>query len=217
MGPEGAVNIVFRSELAEADDPDARREELIADYKERFANPYAAAERGYVDDVIQPRRTRPVLDLRARDRALEARAHAEAQARQHPALGGRRAPSRSSPARSASSANDGSSRSRSGIGEPRLRACVVEPADRRVLLGELLVEPAVGRAFGFRPRDRPLEERDRLVRAAERAQRLADRVARDLDRRGVLGVALACRAARARMRRARARARRPRSTPSRGC
>ncbi len=61
MGPEGAVNIVFRNELASADDPDARREELIADYKERFANPYTAAERGYVDDVIQPRRTRPVL------------------------------------------------------------------------------------------------------------------------------------------------------------
>jgi propionyl-CoA carboxylase beta chain len=61
MGPEGAVNIVFRNELAESDDPEARRDELIADYKERFANPYAAAERGYVDDVIQPRRTRPVL------------------------------------------------------------------------------------------------------------------------------------------------------------
>jgi acetyl-CoA carboxylase carboxyltransferase component len=61
MGPEGAVNIVFRRELAEADDPDARRAELIADYRERFANPYAAAERGYVDDVIEPRRTRPVL------------------------------------------------------------------------------------------------------------------------------------------------------------
>jgi propionyl-CoA carboxylase beta chain len=61
MGPEGAVNIVFRSELAESEDPAARREELIADYKERFANPYTAAERGYVDDVIQPRRTRPVL------------------------------------------------------------------------------------------------------------------------------------------------------------
>jgi propionyl-CoA carboxylase beta chain len=61
MGPEGAVNIVFRRELAEADDPDARRAELIADYKERFANPYVAAERGYVDDVIEPRRTRPVL------------------------------------------------------------------------------------------------------------------------------------------------------------
>ena len=61
MGPEGAVNIMFRRELVDADDPEARREELIADYKERFANPYAAAERGYVDDVIEPRRTRPVL------------------------------------------------------------------------------------------------------------------------------------------------------------
>jgi propionyl-CoA carboxylase beta chain len=61
MGPEGAVNIVFRNELAEADDPEARRAELIADYRERFANPYTAAERGYVDEVIEPRRTRPVL------------------------------------------------------------------------------------------------------------------------------------------------------------
>jgi acetyl-CoA carboxylase carboxyltransferase component len=61
MGPDGAVNIIFRHELAESDDPEARRAELIADYRERFANPYSAAERGYVDDVIQPRRTRPVL------------------------------------------------------------------------------------------------------------------------------------------------------------
>jgi propionyl-CoA carboxylase beta chain len=61
MGPEGAVNIVFRRELDDATDAEARRAELIADYKERFANPYAAAERGYVDDVIEPRRTRPVL------------------------------------------------------------------------------------------------------------------------------------------------------------
>jgi propionyl-CoA carboxylase beta chain len=61
MGPEGAVNIVFRKELEDADDPDARRAELSADYRERFANPYSAAERGYVDDVIEPRRTRPVL------------------------------------------------------------------------------------------------------------------------------------------------------------
>jgi propionyl-CoA carboxylase beta chain len=61
MGPEGAVNIVFRKELEEADDPDARRQELIADYRDQFANPYVAAERGYVDDVIEPRRTRPVL------------------------------------------------------------------------------------------------------------------------------------------------------------
>jgi propionyl-CoA carboxylase beta chain len=61
MGPEGAVNIVFRRELADADDPDGRRAELIADYSERFENPYVAAERGYLDDVIEPRRTRPVL------------------------------------------------------------------------------------------------------------------------------------------------------------
>ncbi|MFN2470334.1 MAG: acyl-CoA carboxylase subunit beta [Gaiellaceae bacterium] len=61
MGPESAVNIVFRRELEEADDADARRAELIADYRERFANPYVAAERGYVDEVIEPRRTRPVL------------------------------------------------------------------------------------------------------------------------------------------------------------
>jgi propionyl-CoA carboxylase beta chain len=61
MGPEGAVNIVFRRELEDADDAETRRAELIADYKERFANPYTAAERGYVDEVIEPRRTRPVL------------------------------------------------------------------------------------------------------------------------------------------------------------
>ncbi|HYI74913.1 MAG TPA: carboxyl transferase domain-containing protein, partial [Gaiellaceae bacterium] len=72
MGPEGAVNIVFRSELADSDDADARRAELIADYKERFANPYTAAERGYVDDVIQPRRTRPVL-ISALETALSKR------------------------------------------------------------------------------------------------------------------------------------------------
>jgi acetyl-CoA carboxylase carboxyltransferase component len=61
MGPEGAVNIVFRKEIETAEDPEAKRAELIADYRERFANPYTAAERGYIDDVIEPRRTRPVL------------------------------------------------------------------------------------------------------------------------------------------------------------
>jgi propionyl-CoA carboxylase beta chain len=60
-GPEGAVNIVFRRDLEAADDTEARRAELIDEYKTRFANPYVAAERGYVDDVIEPRRTRPVL------------------------------------------------------------------------------------------------------------------------------------------------------------
>jgi propionyl-CoA carboxylase beta chain len=61
MGSEGAVNIVFRKELAEADDPTARRAELTDEYRERFANPFTAAERGYVDDVIQPRHTRRAL------------------------------------------------------------------------------------------------------------------------------------------------------------
>jgi propionyl-CoA carboxylase beta chain len=61
MGPDGAVNIVFRHDLEGVDDPESRRQELIADYKEKFANPYSAAERGYVDDVIEPHRTRPVL------------------------------------------------------------------------------------------------------------------------------------------------------------
>ena len=61
MGPEGAVNIVFRKQIEEAPDPEARRAELIEAYRGQFANPYAAAERGYVDDVIEPRRTRPVL------------------------------------------------------------------------------------------------------------------------------------------------------------
>ena len=86
MGPDGAVNIIFRHELAEADDPEARRAELIADYQERFANPYSAAERGYVDDVIEPRRDAPVPDPGARDAPRQARADAEAQARQHPAV-----------------------------------------------------------------------------------------------------------------------------------
>src|ERR1044072_1304693 len=61
MGPDGAVNIIFRKELEDADDPEVRREELISDYKERSRTPWPAAERGYVDDVIEPRRTRPVL------------------------------------------------------------------------------------------------------------------------------------------------------------
>jgi acetyl-CoA carboxylase carboxyltransferase component len=61
MGPDGAVNIIFRRELAQSDDPVARKAELVADYREKFANPYIAASRGYVDDVIEPRETRPRL------------------------------------------------------------------------------------------------------------------------------------------------------------
>jgi propionyl-CoA carboxylase beta chain len=58
MGSEGAVNIIFRRELAAADDASARKEELVADYREKFANPYRAAELGYVDEILLPRETR---------------------------------------------------------------------------------------------------------------------------------------------------------------
>ena len=61
MGPDGAVNIIFRKELAEAKDPVARKAELVADYREKFASPYVAAEYGFIDDVIEPKETRPRL------------------------------------------------------------------------------------------------------------------------------------------------------------
>ncbi len=61
MGPDGAVNIVFRKELDKADDPVKRKAELVAEYREKFANPFIAAERGYIDDVIEPKETRPRL------------------------------------------------------------------------------------------------------------------------------------------------------------
>jgi propionyl-CoA carboxylase beta chain len=61
MGPDGAVNIIFRKELAQAEDPVARKAELVSEYREKFANPYIAASRGYIDDVIEPRETRPRL------------------------------------------------------------------------------------------------------------------------------------------------------------
>ena len=61
MGPDGAVNIIFRKELSQADDPVQRKAELVAEYREKFANPYIAANRGYIDDVIEPRETRQRL------------------------------------------------------------------------------------------------------------------------------------------------------------
>ena len=61
MGPEGAVNIVYRAEIERAKDPEAKRKELVAGYVERFANPYVAAAHGYLDDVIEPHETRPRL------------------------------------------------------------------------------------------------------------------------------------------------------------
>jgi len=61
MGPDGAVSIIFRKELANAKDPVARKDELVAEYREKFASPYVAAEYGFIDDVIEPKETRPRL------------------------------------------------------------------------------------------------------------------------------------------------------------
>ena len=61
MGAEGAVNILFKDEIDKAKDPEQRRKELIAEYTEKFANPYIAASRGYIDEVIEPRYTRAKL------------------------------------------------------------------------------------------------------------------------------------------------------------
>jgi acetyl-CoA carboxylase carboxyltransferase component len=58
MGADGAVNIISREEIRDAPDPEAKRRELLEDYKQKFSNPYVAADRGYVDDVIDPRETR---------------------------------------------------------------------------------------------------------------------------------------------------------------
>jgi acetyl-CoA carboxylase carboxyltransferase component len=61
MGPDGAVSIIFRKELDKAEDPVKRKAELVQEYREKFANPYVAAQRGYIDDVIEPRETRSRL------------------------------------------------------------------------------------------------------------------------------------------------------------
>jgi propionyl-CoA carboxylase beta chain len=61
MGPDGAVNIIFRKELEKSKDPAKKKAELVAEYREKFASPYVAAERGFIDDVIEPKETRPRL------------------------------------------------------------------------------------------------------------------------------------------------------------
>jgi acetyl-CoA carboxylase carboxyltransferase component len=80
MGAQGAVNVIFRRELSDADDADARRAELISDYERQFNNPYRAAELGLVDEVIEPRETRvkliKALDmLRSKRETLAPRKH----------------------------------------------------------------------------------------------------------------------------------------------
>jgi len=75
MGPEGAANIVFRKEIAEAENPDEVRKQKIEEYKEKFANPYVAAAKGYIDEVIEPAETRSLLihSLTLSDNKVDAR------------------------------------------------------------------------------------------------------------------------------------------------
>ncbi len=61
MGPKGAVEIIFKKEIESSDNPEKKIQEKVDEYREKFANPFIAAERGYVDDVIKPRETRQKL------------------------------------------------------------------------------------------------------------------------------------------------------------
>jgi propionyl-CoA carboxylase beta chain len=76
MGVEGAVNIIFKDRISGATDPDAERSRLVAEYEERFANPYIAAARGYVDEVILP--------LESRARIIDALAMLEGKRQSNP-------------------------------------------------------------------------------------------------------------------------------------
>jgi propionyl-CoA carboxylase beta chain len=80
MGPSGAANILYRKEISQAKDPQAEQARLIAEYREQFANPYRAAEAGFIDDIIEPRQTRPKLiaalgALREQFRAVPPKKH----------------------------------------------------------------------------------------------------------------------------------------------
>ncbi len=80
MGPEGAVNVLFKRELEKADAPAEARAEKVAFYRQKFSNPYIAAERGFIDAVIEPRKTRPALvralrQLRSKRQSLPAKKH----------------------------------------------------------------------------------------------------------------------------------------------
>ncbi|PWB74849.1 methylmalonyl-CoA carboxyltransferase, partial [candidate division GN15 bacterium] len=61
MGPKGAVEIIFKKDISAASDPEAELKKKTDDYREKFANPFIAAARGYVDDIIEPKTTRPRL------------------------------------------------------------------------------------------------------------------------------------------------------------
>ncbi len=86
MGPEAAVNIVFRREISRAPDPEATRSQLVAEYREKFANPYIAANRGYVDAVIEPARDPATRHQRPGNVAEQARHESAEETQQHTPL-----------------------------------------------------------------------------------------------------------------------------------
>src|SRR5262249_27765961 len=89
MGPEGAVNVLYRRELAQAGDPEALRAQKVAEFREKFANPYVAADRGFVDEVIEPRHTRRKLIAgleMTRSKRQQPHHNPAAKAREHPAV-----------------------------------------------------------------------------------------------------------------------------------
>ena len=86
MGAEGAVNILYKREIESAADPAAMRAQKVAEFREKFANPYVAAERGFIDEVILPRDHAPQADPGARHAREQARPQPAQEARQHPAV-----------------------------------------------------------------------------------------------------------------------------------
>ena len=91
MGPEGAVNILYKREIEKASDPAALRAQKVAEFREKFANPYVSASRGFIDEVILPRETRAQADSGVGHARDQARQEPAEEARQHPAVGTTRA------------------------------------------------------------------------------------------------------------------------------
>ena len=85
MGPDGAVNIVFKDAIDKSEKPEETRQKLIAEYRDKFANPYIAASKGYIDDVIDPRSTRPKV-IKALDAAQQDRYQSAEKTWQYPAI-----------------------------------------------------------------------------------------------------------------------------------
>ncbi len=88
MGPEGAVDIIFRKEIGESEDPAATRERLIEEYRNNFASPFRAAELGYIDQIIFPENTQTEADTGADHARGQAGLHPAETARQHPVVKG---------------------------------------------------------------------------------------------------------------------------------